>query len=164
MLYTSTRLLISTNLRQKLMIDSIWNGIHKIYSPNHSYNICLLMYIVKERSLFVHALLTTWSLSCTWGKLLRATTELLKGVAKRKELRKQSLTSSFLEMLNSPNFTEGHEKLKFLVQESHIYIIYIQMGLVIRINTNRQDWNTWKDTSSIKDSRQNEHINLRNTF
>lgn len=57
--YTSNRLPISGNLRQKLIIDSIWNGIHKIYSTNHSYNICLLMYTVKERSLFAHALLTT---------------------------------------------------------------------------------------------------------
>lgn len=39
-------------------------------------------------------------------------------------------------MLNSPNFTEGHDKFKILAQESHIYThicICIQMGLVIRI-------------------------------
>lgn len=62
-------LLISANLRQRLMIHSIWNGIHKIYSPNHSYNIRLTVYIEQEWSLFAHALLATLTQSCWLERL-----------------------------------------------------------------------------------------------
>lgn len=92
--------LVSANLRQKLMIDSIWNGIHKIYSTNHSYNIRLLVYIAKEWSLFAHALLTTWSLQLCLRKAADGNDWIIKRL-QGKNWANKSLMSWFREMLNS---------------------------------------------------------------
>lgn len=95
--------LVSANLRQKLMIDSIWNGIHKIYSTNHSYNIRLLVYIAKEWSLFAHALLTTWSLELCLRKAADGNDWIIKRL-QGKNWANKSLMSWFREMLNSHKF------------------------------------------------------------